>query len=78
MPRVAGLSHGVGVTGRLCCCSGPQQEEQERCEPDESPIINALRQTRLLLPLLRLCPVAVQMERWMRVCVVCESRALLR
>lgn len=75
-----GLSHRVGVMGRVCCCSGPQQEEKERCERDESLIINALRQTQLLLPFAPSVP--SRCSKWKDGCVyvrvVCEQRALLR
>lgn len=84
MPCVAGeplgLSHRVGVTGRVCCRSGPpQQEETERCERHESLIINASRQTQLLLPFAPSGPSHHSERKDGSVCVcVCERRALLK
>lgn len=79
MPCVAdrplGLSHRVGVTGGVCCCSGPQQEETERCERHESLIINASRQTQLLLPFAPSAPsrCSEQKDGCACMCVLTES-----
>lgn len=85
MPCVTGeplsSSHQVDVMGRVCCRSRPQQEEEEaeeRCEGDESLIINASRQTQLLLPFAPSVPsrcASGWMDGWMRssVCVSCVS-----